>query len=143
MRLQTQDLMHEASSAASSRTAAHLSMLVNGFSAGGLLSCKQQQDSSASTAATAATASAAANTTTSSSSLADTRVALRSHVWQLLDGFVSDSRPGEGAAALWASTPEPLATMANLLQALAAVDLADALLLRCEEFEGSDLVVCD
>jgi hypothetical protein len=143
MRLQTQDLMHEASSAASSRTAAHLSMLVNGFSAGGLLSCKQQQDSSASTAATAATASAAANTTTSSSSLADTRVALRSHVWQLLDVFVSDSRPGEGAAALWASTPEPLATMANLLQALAAVDLADALLLRCEEFEGSDLVVCD
>jgi hypothetical protein len=143
MRLQTQDLMHEPSSAASSsRAAAHLSMLINGFSAGGLLSCKQQQDSSSSTPATAAaTASAAANTTTSSSSLAATRVALRSHVRQLLDGFVSNSGPGEGAAALWAATPEPLATMANLLQALAAVDLADALLLRCEEFEGSNLVL--
>jgi hypothetical protein len=143
MRLQTQDLMHEASSAASSsRAAAHLSMLINGFSAGGLLLCKQQQDSFSSTAATAATASAAANTTTSSSSLAATQAALRSHVRQLLNGFVSDSGPGPGAATLWASTPQPLATMANLLQALAAVDLADALLPRCEEFVDNHLVLC-
>ncbi len=88
-------------------------MLINGFSAGGLLSCKQQQDSSSSIAATAATASAAANTTTPSSSLAATRAALLSHVQQLLDGFVSESGPVEGAAALWGRVEAVAGTAAN------------------------------